>query len=50
MKYILRSTESLEQRIDKIEYMITRFERLNQTTKKAKAQAKLRKLRKIKNN
>ena len=44
MKYINRSTETTQERIEKIEYMITRFERFNQTMKIAKAKNKLKKL------
>jgi hypothetical protein len=47
MKYINRSTETIQERIEKIEYMITRFERFNQTMKIAKAKRKLKKLQLI---
>ena len=46
MKYILRSEETKQERIEKIEYMITRFERLGHTMKVTKAKAKLRRLQK----
>ena len=42
MKYINRSTETTQERIEKIEYMITRFERFGQTMKIAKAKRKLK--------
>ena len=46
MKYTLKSTETVKDRIEKIKYMITRFERLGHTMKVAKAKAKLRRLQK----
>ncbi len=48
MKYRIKSTETLESRIEKIEYMITRFRMLGHDTKLHKAKAKLSRLKTIK--
>ena len=49
-KNMIKSRETLEVRIEKIEYMITRFQMLGHDTKLQKAKAKLSRLNTIKNS
>lgn len=46
----MKSTETTQQRIEKIEYMITRLQRFGHDTKLQKAKAKLSRLKTIKNS